>query len=94
MQVGDYAQQDERLGAGVEDAVAVTLGAVVAHARTEGILLAIVETDALAGEHEDHLTAPLVGVQADGRPLRQRHLQHLAVAVVIGARLQRASGWP
>ena len=51
MQVGDYAQQDERLGAGVEDAVAVTLGAVVAHARTEGILLAIVETDALAGEH-------------------------------------------
>ena len=77
-------------GRGVDEAVAVAFGAVVALAGGEAFLAVVVEATGVAAEDVDDLAAGLVGVVADGAAGHEASAHNLVDAVEEGT----AAGLP
>ena len=78
---GDHGEEGQVPVAVVDEAVCVSLGAVVASAGGERLIGPVTQDLAGAGEDIDHLTVRLVGVQADGGPGGELALQDFYRAV-------------
>ena len=81
--MGQHTQQLQRCIAGVDDAVGVSLRAVVAHTGGNRILGIIVDALSAAGQDIDDLAVAGMGMQTNGRAHRQRQAHHRAHTGIV-----------
>lgn len=81
--LGNDGKEGERLGGGgIDKAVGMALGAVVALARSQFLLAVVVQHAGLAAEDVYHLAAGVVAVVADGAARVETAAHYLVCAVV------------